>query len=83
MIGRFCLALAAPLLALSHENGQPRSILVAEQDAPSTLGAIMTACDAMVDAGSKVIFVDHLQLIKAPADQIADRATEISEAPAQ
>ena len=62
------------------DSGGLRSILVAEQDGPPTLNSIMAACEAMVEAGSQCLFLDHLQLIKAPADQISDRATEISEA---
>jgi replicative DNA helicase len=57
-----------------------RAVIVAEQDAPPTLNEIMVACDELVEAGCGCIFLDHLQLIKAPADQVADRATEISEA---
>ena len=62
------------------DSGGLRSILVAEQDGPPTLNSIMAACEDMVEAGSQCLFLDHLQLIKAPADQISDRATEISEA---
>lgn len=62
------------------DSGGPRSILVAEPDGPATLDSIMASCEAMVEAGSQCLFLDHLQLIKAPADQISDRATEISEA---
>ena len=62
------------------DSGGLRSIMVAEQDGPPTLDAIMASCEAMADAGCGCLFLDHLQLIKAPADQISDRATEISEA---
>ena len=66
----------------SYQAGgeEPRSILVAEQERAPTLDDIMAACEALVEAGATCIVLDHLQLIKAPADQIADRATEISEA---
>ena len=57
-----------------------RSVIVAEQDAPPSLDDIMRACEELAEAGCGCIFLDHLQLIKAPADQVADRATEISEA---
>ena len=62
------------------DSGGLRSILVAEQDGPPTLNSIMTACEDMVEAGSQCRFLDHLQRIRALADQISDRATEISEA---
>lgn len=58
----------------------PRQLLVTEQDRAPTLDDIMAAAHEMYEAGSRALFVDHLQLIKAPADQISDRATEISEA---
>lgn len=57
-----------------------RSLTVVERDSPPTLDEIMRACEQLHDEGCRVIFVDHLQLIKAPQDEIADRATEISEA---
>jgi replicative DNA helicase len=57
-----------------------RHIVVAEQAKPPTLSDIVQACEELQDIGCNAIFVDHLQLIKAGADEIADRATEISEA---
>ena len=57
-----------------------RSLTVVERDSPPTLDDILEACDRLLESGCGAIFVDHLQLIKAPADQISDRATEISEA---
>ena len=67
-------------VASYHQGAaEPRSILVAEQDAPPTLTEIMDGCEALLEAGSRCIFLDHLQLIRAPAGEIADRATEISE----
>lgn len=66
--------------AYSQQNGDMRSMLVVEHERAPTLDDIMAACEALRADGSGVIFLDHLQLIKAPADQIADRATEISEA---
>lgn len=64
----------------SQANGSMRSLLVVEHDRAPTLDDIMKACDRLRDDGCRCIFLDHLQLIKAPADQISDRATEISEA---
>lgn len=61
-------------------GGEPRSMLVAEQQKPPTLGDITEACTALLESGATVVFLDHLQLIRASADEIADRATEISEA---
>jgi replicative DNA helicase len=63
-----------------QSNGALRSLYVMERDSAPTLDEIMAGCSALYEAGSRAIFVDHLQLIKAPADQISDRATEISEA---
>jgi len=64
----------------SQNGGGMRSMLVHEHERPPDLDDIMAACERLRDEGSAVIFLDHLQLIKAPADQISDRATEISEA---
>jgi len=57
-----------------------RSLHVAELNATPTLDDILQACESLHALGCGVVLVDHLQLIKASADQIADRATEISEA---
>lgn len=64
----------------SQTNGDMRSLCVVEHQRAPELGDIRAACEALRDEGSRVIFVDHLQLIKASASEIADRATEISEA---
>ena len=73
--------LAEEVAAYHREHDdEPRSLLVAEQERPPTLADIMAACEALLECGATCILVDHLQLIKASADQIADRATEISEA---
>lgn len=56
-----------------------RTMVVAEHDAPPTLRDIEEACQELQDIGCTVVFVDHLQLIKAGAAEVADRATEISE----
>jgi replicative DNA helicase len=72
--------LEAEVKKYREADEEPRTLMVAEQDESATLASIVNACERMRQAGSRVIFVDHLQLIKAPQDQIADRATEISEA---
>lgn len=56
-----------------------RGMYVAEFQRAPTLADIMSACTALKESGCKVIFLDHLQLIKASAENIADRATDISE----
>lgn len=56
-----------------------RSMVVAEHDGSPTLPEILDMCRAMKAAGCRVIGLDHLQLIKAPPSEIADRATEIAE----
>lgn len=56
-----------------------RSITVTEHDLAPQLAEIEDACHTLYEGGARAIFLDHLQLIKAPVDQIADRATEISE----
>ena len=60
--------------------GEDRHLLVAEQQRPPTLADIMTACESLLEFGATCLFVDHLQLIRATADEISDRATEISDA---
>lgn len=57
-----------------------RTLTVAEIAQAPTIGNIIEACDELVLGGCGAIIVDHLQLIKSSADQIADKATEISEA---
>jgi replicative DNA helicase len=73
--------LAAEVTA--YRNGgdeEPRALLVAEHERPPTLPDIMAACTGLHEAGATCILVDHLQLIRSNADEIADRATEISDA---
>jgi replicative DNA helicase len=72
--------LTSDLSAYKQAGRGLRSILVAERDSAPTLSSIMAACEDMAEAGCRCLFIDHLQLIKAPADQIVDKATEISEA---
>lgn len=56
-----------------------RSLVVAETQRAPSIGNIIEACEQLRDQGCGCIVVDHLQLIKASAEAIADRATEISE----
>lgn len=72
--------LKAEIERYSQANGSMRSLAVVEHEKAPSLDDIMAACERLRDDGSRCIFLDHLQLIKAPADQISDRATEISEA---
>ena len=71
--------LNAEIDAYRNKEEPGRALLIADYNRSPLLADIMAAIEAMSDAGSRVVFVDHLQLIKATADQIADRATEISE----
>ncbi len=71
--------LSADIAAYRDVDRPGRSLLVADYNRSPTLADIMASLEVMYEAGSRCVFVDHLQLIKAPADQIADRATEISE----
>jgi replicative DNA helicase len=59
--------------------GGTRSLLVAEHDGSPDLGQIKDMCYAMKEAGCGVIGLDHLQLIKSPVGEVAERATEIAE----
>lgn len=70
----------ADLTTAKLSGAEARSLIVVEHERAPNLDEIIGACETLYDAGSRAVFVDHLQLIKAPADQIADRATEISEA---
>lgn len=57
-----------------------RTLYVHEFELPPSLTDIIRVAHQMHEMGARCIFLDHLQLIKSPADQIADRATEVSEA---
>ncbi len=59
--------------------GTDRTFTVAEHDGSPDLNQIVEMCYAMKEAGCGVIGLDHLQLIKSPIGEIADRATEIAE----
>ena len=56
-----------------------RGMYVCEFERAPTLSQILDACHALRESGCRVIFLDHMQLIKASAHEIADKATEISE----
>lgn len=56
-----------------------RQVLVYEHERAPMLKDIIEAVGQLVEAGSRVVFLDHLQLIKSGAHEIAERATEVSE----
>ena len=71
--------LAGDIAEYTNTDQPARALLVADFTRSPSLADVMAAIEAMCEAGSRVVFVDHLQLIRAAPDQIADRATEISE----
>ena len=64
-----------------YRGKEGRSLLVSDFDRSPTLTDTMAVLEAMYNAGSRCVFVDHLQLIKAGGvdAEIVARATEISE----
>jgi replicative DNA helicase len=71
--------LAKEVRTYAEADMPKRKMHVCEFERAPTLDNILDACEALRDAGCKVIFLDHMQLIKASAHELADRATEISE----
>ena len=73
--------LSADIAAYRDTDQPARSLLVTDFRRSPTLADIMATIETMYNAGSRCVFVDHLQLIKAGGDdaEIVARATEISE----
>lgn len=65
---------------VEYSGDGDRCFYIAEFNGAPRLDYLLGTIEVMQEAGVNVFFVDHLQLVKATPENIADRATEISEA---